>query len=367
MWGEHALGVLDRCQRELPDLRRAFDHALLTSPDTALTMATDLYALWLIRDLAADGRRWLNEAIAAVGGVDDALPSPSRIVALDDAGTLAWMMANTDDAVRYLEAAIAGAERLGLEPPPKALVRLGSIRSFAGDMAEGRRLCRQAWSIALEHSSDVESLMVVERTLGAVLALSGEPEEGAAICEQAIARARGTDLWLTSALTNLAYATFQLDPARATEVSFEAIDEAQRIGSKYYLGSALSGLALARLSTGDLAGSCRAYADALLIMLDSGARQNVLLSIFRMSEALFDVATESAVVLASGVAALQFGSDASATSHQMRHLHVRNQVGERLDDASFGDAWQRGRALTVDDLAVIARETVDGAWPELVA
>jgi predicted ATPase/class 3 adenylate cyclase len=367
MWGEHALGVLDRCQRELPDLRRAFDHALLTSPDTALTMATDLYALWLIRDLAADGRRWLNEAIAAVGGVDDALPSPSRVVALDDVGTLAWMMANTDDAVRYLEAAIAGAERLGQEPPPKALVRLGSIRSFAGDMAEGRRLCRQAWSIALEHAADVESLMVVERTLGAVLALSGEPEEGAAICEQAIARARGTDLWLTSALTNLAYATFQLNPARATEVSLEAIDEAQRIGSKYYLGSALSGLALARLSTGDVAGSCRAYADALLIMLDSGARQNVLLSIFRMSEALFDVATDSAVVLASGVAALQFGSDTSATSHQMRHLHVRNQVGERLDDVSFDDAWQRGRALTVDDLVVIARETVDSAWPELVS
>ena len=367
MWGEHALDVLDRCHRELPDLRRAFDHALLTSPDTALTMATDLYALWLIRDLAADGRRWLNEAIAAVGGVDDAVPSPNRIVALDDAGTLAWMMANTDDAVRYLEAAIAGAERLGQEPPPKALVRLGSIRSFAGDMAEGRRLCRQAWSIALEHSSDVESLMVVERTLGAVLALSGDPEEGAAICEQAIARARGTDLWLTSALTNLAYATFQIDPARATEVSVEAIDEAQRIGSKYYLGSALSGLALARLSTGDVAGSCRAYADALLIMLDSGARQNVLLSIFRMSEALFDVAAESAVVLASGVAALQFGSDSGATSHQMRHLHVRNQVGELLDDASFDDAWQRGGTLTVDDLVVIARETVDSAWPELVS
>jgi hypothetical protein len=269
--------------------------------------------------------------------------------------------------VRYLEAAIAGAERLGQEPPPKALVRLGSIRSFAGDMAEGRRLCRQAWSIALEHAADVESLMVVERTLGAVLALSGEPEEGAAICEQAIARARGTDLWLTSALTNLAYATFQLNPARATEVSLEAIDEAQRIGSKYYLGSALSGLALARLSTGDVAGSCRAYADALLIMLDSGARQNVLLSIFRMSEALFDVATDAAVVLASGVAALQFGSDTNATSHQMRHLHVRNQVGERLDDVSFDDAWQRGRALTVDDLVVIARETVDSAWPELVS
>jgi predicted ATPase/class 3 adenylate cyclase len=367
MWGQHALAVLDRCQSELPDLRRAFEHALLTAPDTALTMATDLYALWLIRDLAADGRRWLNEAIAAVGGIDDALPTPRLVGALDDAGTLAWMMANTDESVRYLEAAIAGAERMGAPPPPKALVRLGSIRSFGGDMAEGRRLCRLAWSIALDQASDVESLMVVERTLGAVLALSGDPEEGAAICEQAITRARGTDLWLTSALTNLAYATFEIDPERATDVSLEAIDEAKRLGSKYYQGSAWAGLALARLSSGDAAGSCRAYAEALLLMLDSGARQNVLLALFRMSESLMAVAPESAVVLAAGVAVLQFGADTEGTTQQLRLQHVRNQIGDRLDEEGFDDAWRRGRKLTVDDLVVLARETVDGAWPQLVS
>ena len=70
--------------RELPDLRRAFEFALLTEPTTALTMATDLYALWLIRDLAADGRRWLKEAIAAVGGIDELLRRPAWWSALDD-------------------------------------------------------------------------------------------------------------------------------------------------------------------------------------------------------------------------------------------------------------------------------------------
>jgi len=365
MWSDHALGLLNRCRLELLDLRRAFEYALINDPSAALVMATDLYALWLIRDLVADGRRWLNEAIEAVGGVEGP-PTPELIMALDDAGTLAWMMANTGEAVRYLDTAIAMAERLGVHPPPKALVRLGSIRSLAGDLTEGRRLCELARSIALDQSSDLESLMVVERTLGAVLAVSGDAQEGTAICEQAIARARRTDLWLTSALTNFAYATFEINPTRAANASLEAIEESKRIGSKYYQGSAWAGLALARLKSGDTAGGCRAYAEALLLMLDSGARQNVLLSLLRMSESLIDVATESAVSLSAGVAALQYGPGSDGTWQERRYRHIRSEVIERMDETAFDDAWNRGLAMTVDAMVILAREAVDVAWPQPV-
>jgi predicted ATPase/class 3 adenylate cyclase len=365
-WSAQALGALDRCRMELPDLRRAFERFLLTDSFSALTMATDLYALWLIRDLVSDGRRWLEEAIEALGGIADAPLSKELVVALDDAGTLAWMMGNTKEAVRYLEAAIAAAERLEIPPPPKALVRLGSIRSLAGDPAEGLRLCHLARSIARELSADDESLMVVERTLGAVLALSGEPEEGAAICEQAISRARATDLWLPSALTNLAYASGEINPTRAIEASLEAIEQSRRIGSKYYQGSAWAALGLARLTTGDVAASCRAYAEAIGLMLDTGARQSVLISLFKMSEALLDVATESAVELSSGVARLQLGPGSDGTWQEARYQHLQNQVGVRLSADAFADAWARGLDLTIDAMVVLARETVDEAWPELV-
>lgn len=366
MWGDHALGDLDRCRLELLDLRRAFEHALVNDPMAAITMATDLYALWLIRDLAADGRRWLEEAIEALGGVDGAPPSRELIAALDDAGTLAWVMANSDQAVRYLDAAIDTAERLGVAPPAKALVRLGSIRSLAGDQAEGRRLCQLARSIALDDTSDLESLMVVERTLGAVLALSGDAEEGAAICEQAIARARGTDLWVTSALTNLALATYEINPTRAAEVSLEAIDESRRIGSKYYQGSAWAGLALSRLST-DVEGSCRAYAEALTFMLDSGARQAVLLSLFRMSDSLVDVATESSVVIAAGVATLQAVPGSDGSWQQQRRRHIRSRSNVQMDEAEFEAAWNRGLTMTIDAMVTLAREAVDAAWPQSVS
>jgi tetratricopeptide (TPR) repeat protein len=288
------------------------------------------------------------------------------VVALDDAGTLAWMMGNTKEAVRYLEAAIAAAERLEIPLPPKALVRLGSIRSLAGDPAEGLRLCHMARSIARELSADDESLMVVERTLGAVLALSGEPEEGSAICEQAISRARGTDLWLPSALTNLAYASGEINPSRAIDASLEAIEQSRRIGSRYYEGSAWAALGLARLTTGDVAASCRAYAEAIGLMLDTGARQSVLISLFKMSEALIDVATESSVELSGGVARLQLGPGSDGTWQEARYQHLQNQVGERLGERAFSDAWARGGDLTIDAMVVLARETVDEAWPDLV-
>ena len=366
-WSGRALGALDRCRLELADLRRAFERFLDSDPSSALAMATNLYALWLIRDLVSDGRRWLEEAIDAMGGIDEAPPSKEMVVALDDAGTLAWMMGNTKEAVRYLEAAIAAAERLEIPLPPKALVRLGSIRSLAGDPAEGLRLCDMARSIARELSAEDESLMVVERTLGAVLALSGEPEEGAAICEQAILRARATDLWLPSALTNLAYASAEINSARAIDASLEAIEQSRRIGSKYYQGSAWAALGLARLSSGDVVAGCRAYAEAMGLMLDTGARQSVLISLFKLSEALLDVATESAIVLSGGVARLQLGPGSDGTWQEARYQHLQNRVGGRLGETAFSEAWARGGELTIDAMVVLARETVDEAWPELVA
>ena len=357
-WARHALGTLDRCRVELANLRQAFEWWLATDPARALAMATDLYALWLIRDLVADGRRWLHEVSEVIG---ETPPSLSRelIVGLDDAGTLAWMMGNTTDAVRYIEAALALAEEIGVDAPPKALVRLGSIRSLAGDPQEGLRLCNLARSIALRTDTDVESLMVVERTLGAVLALSGDPIEGSAICERAIARARGTDLWLASALTNLAIATSDVNPSRAIEASVEAIGEAERIGSKYYQGSAWAGLGLSNLTLGNVEDGCRAYAESLALALDSGARQSVLISLFKLSEALLKAAPAAAVALSAGVSQLQLGPGSDGTWRDARFQHLRSATRDLLDEDAFASAWEYGATLNVDAMVTLARETVD--------
>ncbi|HEY1825239.1 MAG TPA: hypothetical protein VGG21_04670, partial [Acidimicrobiales bacterium] len=204
-----------------------------------------------------------------------------------------------------------------------------------------------------------ESLMVVERTLGAVLALSGAPAEGAEICERAMSRARETDLWLASALTNVAYATSSIDPARAVEASVEAIAESERVGSKYYLGSAWAGLGLASLNLGNVEEGCRAYAESLTHMLDSGARQSVILSISRLSDALLSESPAAAIALSAGAAKLQPGPGTDGTWLEARYARTRARVGVALDDRVFADAWDYGTTLSVDSMVILARETVD--------
>lgn len=122
---------------------------------------------------------------------------------------------------------------------------------------------------------------------------------------------------------------------------------------------------MSRLTLGDVAGSCHAYSEALALMLDSGARQNVLISLFNMSEALVDTATDAAVVLAAGVAALQLGPGSDGTWQEVRLQHLRTQVDTRLDETQFTEAWNRGSNLTIDAMVVLARETVDEVWPRV--
>jgi predicted ATPase/class 3 adenylate cyclase len=361
MWGPQGHESVDRGQRTLSDLRRALDFFLEHDPNVALKMTTDLYALWILRDLAVEGVKWFDDVLDALGGLEGASASPALVSGMDDAGTLAWMIGEQSRAERYLEAAIDMASQLGLQGPPKALVRLGTIRMLSGEMQEGRTMCRLATELA--QLADAETQLAVERTLGAVLSLSGDLEEGAAMCRHAIVRARQTDLWLASALTNLAWSSYQLDPAGAVDAAREAVVEATRIGSSYYLGSAYSSLALACWELGEADESFRAWAEALEKMLDAGAKSNALVTLNRMSDAMFDVAPKMAVTLAAG-AARHPGPGADGTWHEPRFESMKKRALPDLDADEFETAWREGASLSIDALVRLARSAVDELIPE---
>jgi len=360
MWGPRGLEMVDRGHRTLPDLRRAFDFLLTSDVDAALKIITDLYALWILRDLAAEGVRWFGDVLDFLGGIDAASPNSAMVATLDDAGTLAWMIGEEAKANQYLNAAIDMAARLGLESPPKALIRLGAMRLLAGDVENGRRMCRLATE--LSQRGDAETQLVVERTLGAVLSLCGDQEEGAAICKRAVVRARRSDLWLASALTNLVWSSYALEPAAAADAAREAVAESTRIGSSYYLGSAWSSLALASLELGDAEASCRAWAEAIQNMLDAGAKNNVLVSLSQMSDAMFNVAPEIATTLAAG-AARQPGPGADGTWLELRFESLKKRASPEIGAERFESAWNQGSSLSIDSLVRLARSSVDDIYP----
>ncbi len=360
MWGMGGLELVNAGVLALADLRRAFEFYLARDTAAALKMTTDLYALWILRDLGTEGVGWFGDVVEVLGGLDDAAPTSALVVGLDDAGTLAWMIGEQTLADRYLQACLAMAERLGEEDPPKALIRIGTIKWLAGDDVEGRRLCRRALELSAARGGETQ--MVVERTLGAVLSLCGDREEGAAICQRAVERARGTDLWLTSALTNYVWSCFTLDADAAVTAAREAVAEATRLGSSYYLGGAWAGLALANWELGDVAGSCRAWAEAIENQLNSGAKSNVLVSLGRMSDAMLDVAPAVATTLVAG-AARQPGPGPDGTWRDVRLAMLQKRFGDEFADLHLDAAWEKGVELTIDSLVRLARAAVDEIFP----
>ncbi|MGB8197952.1 MAG: AAA family ATPase [Acidimicrobiales bacterium] len=360
MWGMGGLELVDEGLRSLADLRRAFDFYLAHDPGSALKMATDLYALWILRDLAAEGVSWFGDIVRVLGGIEHAEPTSALVAGLDDAGTLAWMIGEQALADHYLQACLGMAARLGQEDPPKALIRIGTIKWLAGDDDEGRRMCRRA--LELSQAGDEETQMVVERTLGAVLSLCGDREEGAAIGLRAVERARRTDLWLTSALTNYVWSCFTLDANAAVTAAREAVLEATKLKSSYYLGGAWAGLALAHWELGDVAGSCHAWAEAIENQLNSGAKSNVLVSLGRMSDAMLDTAPEIATTLVAG-AARQPGPGSDGTWQEIRYEMLKKRLGDEFSDERFAVAWQKGVELSIDSLVRVARAAVDEIFP----
>ncbi len=189
--------------------------------------------------------------------------------------------------------------------------------------------------------------------------MSGDRDEGVELSRQAVERARERGLWLVSALTNYALAVHQVDPLAAIDAGLEAVDEARRIGSKYYEASARGGLGASEWVLGERDASCRTYAEAISLMLDTGSKSTAVISIDRIAQGLVAAAPEAAVRLAAGSAHLRAGPGADGTWDDRSHSKYRLRVADRLDDETFERAWSDGSRLTLDEMGALAVATVD--------
>jgi hypothetical protein len=152
------------------------------------------------------------------------------------------------------------------------------------------------------------------------------------------------------------------EPAAAAQAAREAVVEATRLGSTYYLGSAWSALALACRELGDAEASCQAWAEALQNMLDAGAKNNVLVSLAGMSETMFDFEPERAATLAAG-AARQPGPGVDGTWADARFQSLKKRAAPKLSAERFEAAWSRGAGLSIDSLVRMARALTDEIFP----
>jgi predicted ATPase/DNA-binding SARP family transcriptional activator len=310
-------GWLDRLESERDNFRAALDR-LEALGETKLTtrLAGALWRFWYLRGPLAEARRRLERALSADDG-----PTAARAKALNGAAVMAINTGDTDSAKLRAKEGVALHRSLGDEwGAAYSEFMLGSAVLVAGDPARARPHLEECIRIFRE-LGDEHSAMLASRNLAGSYNRLGDHRRAVALQEDNLRRASatGNERMKASALGQLG--GFALEEGR--------------------VGDAAS----------MLQGSLRIHS-RLEDVLDTS----------------IDLCTYAAVLARQGktlTATCLFSSlDALGDQVGGRSSYIEKVSGEsletiraRLDEASFSEAWERGRKLRLAEAVTLALST----------
>jgi predicted ATPase/DNA-binding CsgD family transcriptional regulator len=308
-----------RLRPEYPNLRVALEYCLtdLRDHQTGLRLASP-YFLWMACGSLAEGRHWLDRALA--------LSSTPSIVR----GKALWtnaFIANTQGDLDAAEAMGEECRSLGRELDAKAIVAagnhmLGCTRLFRGELAGARELMESALAdyLALEIGTDPEVNLRFE--LGLAYLFTGQPD-----------------------------------------LAFEQYDHCRREcdhhQAQWLLSYALWGIGLIEFTRGELDEAATHVCEGL--RLKRVFRDTLGLALVLDTLAWVTAASGDGLRAATllGAAAQQwttfsrqelFGSKDFVAQRQRCEDHARRQLGDR----GFTEGYDRGAKMSIDDLLAYA-------------
>jgi len=235
--------LLARLDEELDNVRGA----LATSRELGLVelhvrVCGELWRYWYLRSYLAEGRRWLEDALAEAGDG----PVELRASALKGLGILAVEHGDPDEGLRRSEDALALYRRLGDERGTLSTLTVrGSAARKAGRLELARASYEESGEIARQLDRP-EDVAVSLSNLAALAVDEGDFVRGEELVEQslAITRERGREDAVALALVSLGYARFRRgELGEAATALREAIEISRRLGFRATLHSALVVLA----------------------------------------------------------------------------------------------------------------------------
>ena len=357
----HALATpparLDRLEAEHDNLRTALRHLLDSGDaDRALRLAAALAPFWQVRGYLGEGRRWLDETLAAGAGS----PPELRARALVGAATLAhYQNAYELASARFDEALALYRQTRDRHGAATALAGLALVAGRTGHTDVARGLYAEAIQIFRELGDRGAVIRLLER-LGTIIWYAGDGGGALPLLEESLASARelGQRHQMASALQALGWAALSAgDHARATALLEEVARMLQELGDRWSLARALFGLGLASSATGDLAAARRRYSESLALLQELGDRflTAACLGGFAEIAAAGDRPARAVTLFAvSDALRAAIGAEHSAFVRERQERGLETARG-RLDAAAFAAAWARGQALSLAEAFVEAQ------------
>ncbi|HSG12830.1 MAG TPA: hypothetical protein VLA22_03080, partial [Gaiellaceae bacterium] len=313
---------LDRLDTEHDNIRAALGR-LEVSGETqqVLRLAGLLWRFWNLRGHLAEGNRRLESALAA-----DDRATPARARALNGAAAMAVRRGGTSIARKRAEEALALHRALGDE--------LGAAlsRSYLATAAAEERDWARARQIQ-------EECVRTYRRLG--------DEDDAMLATWFVA-------WMCRELG---------DYDRARELSEENLLRGRAAGNERVQGLSLDALAMLAIDEGRPHEALALLEKAYSVNGNFGGSLEVALDLCRFARALVaDGRLETAARLLAKGEALCAEIGASPESWPVLEAKLEetlSSVRPQLDDATFTEAWEQGRALTPDEAVALALASID--------
>jgi predicted ATPase len=230
-------------EREHDNFRAALASASLAGdPDRRLRLTVALSRFWYVRGYLAEGRRWLELALAEA---EDA-PAALRRRALTAAAAIALLQGDYGASIALSERSLTAARETGerrLEA--NGLSNLGAILLAAGEEERAGPLLHEAVTIARD-VGDTRIAALAINNLGDLALTQGDYERAEPLFEESLAllRARGDTANVARSLFNLGAVALMLERLAVARGRFrEAVALGREAGDKEDLAWCLLGIA----------------------------------------------------------------------------------------------------------------------------
>ncbi|MGH2587268.1 MAG: tetratricopeptide repeat protein, partial [Dehalococcoidia bacterium] len=313
---------MDRLEREHDNLRAALSWCTTAADgaETALRLAAAVCRFWEVRGHILEGRRWLEQALAAAGSA----PAALRAKALNAAGNLARAQSDLPRAVALYEESLTLLRTLGeRQRLAVALNNLGVIAQDQGDYGRAAALYGESLTIKRE-LGDTRGVAISLNNLGMVARYQGDHELAAARHQESLALFEElSDAWGTAmALNNLGAAALTAgDHEKAAAWYRQSLTLRREIDDQAGVAWCLAGLAEVAVSRG------QPEAAARLLGAAEGLREQ---------------------------AGVRLDPPARAD-----HDRLVTTIRTRMDEENFAVLWGAGRVQVLDDVVLEALALTD--------
>jgi non-specific serine/threonine protein kinase len=338
-------GWLDHLEMAHDDIRAALRWSLLRSEgDIALDLAAPIWRFWLFRGYLSEGRRWLEEALAATGGT-----TSRRAEAALGAGVLANFQADFTRARELCEmcieysTALADRRRVGF-----GLLTLANVKSETGDYEAAARTYEEALA-ALREQNDHRATAMALGELSLARLYLGEPDRAEEACQESVAMYHLTNnrQGLAGSQTDLAIILLaRQEYARAHELCTESLAIRRALGDKGGCAHTLIVLAWVATAQRQLPQAVAACKESLAIREAMGDRKGIA----QAFEGLAHVAniagdSTSAVRLLAAASRLRAAAGSQPAPTERAEIErVTAQLRSQLGESAFDSAWSEGTA-----------------------